>query len=272
MKKPVPSILLLCIFIAGCQTIKRTREGLRDSLASYYLIQSYSISATRNKTFVKASVYQSQLRENAKPKFVSKVEFNNLEMNRGLIKYESPENPSCGDTENENKSSQIDNPVLVQVPKVNPTPEPTPQESDFYIVLDSFNELNKITITNQQGKTESYLIRLELLRLKNPEAIKISRAKDNIIQLQGKGSGKKEHLNYFVSQENGKFLDEKILQFNPNDNTIKIPATLLKTFRKGLATFHLYSYYYSEIKTPGLSAGNNFTISYTDEICVEIID
>jgi len=269
MKKLIPTILLLCLFTNSCGVLKRIREDIQSSFAPYYLVQDFTISASRNKTFVKATVYYSQLRENSRNKFVSKVEFNGIEMSKGLLIVEPENDFPCGEEKKEVDSSKVDKPRLTVIPLSKKTPEPAPKESDFFIVLDEFKAENTIAITDPEGKPAKFQLNADPITFDNPKTIKLSRTKDNIIQLRGKGSGKNENLSYFIRQDFGQALDEKELIFNPSDNTIKIPASSIKKLKKGKASFFLNSLI---IGTVSNLPGQMFSVSYNDDTCVEIID
>lgn len=272
MKKFIPFLLFFCLSTNSCSVLRQTKESLDSVFSPYFLIQNYSISASRKKTYVKATVYYSQLRENSKQKFPSKIEFNGIEMNKGLLKYEPDYASPCDETEKESDSNQIDNPEI-KILSVRPkTAEPTTKESDYFFVSDGYNKETTVTITNPNNKIETYQINFDPIEFETPDSVKISRSKDTLIKLKGKGSGKKEGLKFNLTQGNGISFDEKIMEFDQSSQTIKIPAKLLKQFKKGRATFSLYSYIYEPIKTPGLLTGNSFSLSFTDEICAEIID
>jgi hypothetical protein len=269
MKKFIPTILLLCLFTNSCNLLRRTKEAVASSFAPYYLVQDYSITASRHKTYVKASVYYSQLIENSKPKFVSKIEFNGIEMNKGLFKIEPNYSPPCGIPEQEKKLNQLDNPTLTITPIAVNTPEPTPKESDFFVVLDEYKTENIITVASRQNKIETYKIDVNPIAFANPDTIKLSRSKDNVIQLLGKGSDKKENLNYFIRQDEGESLDEEETIYNPTTNTIQIPANSVKKLKKGKASFYLTSFI---IGTVSKLSGQMYSVSFSDDICVEIVN
>jgi hypothetical protein len=266
VKKFIPIILLLCFFTNSCNILKEVQKALESKIASYYIFIDLTIIASRNKTRVEASILYTADRQGFAKKSPSKVEFNGLEMNKSLSKTESEYLPPCGEIPQEKTSSQINEPGLMpQVQRL--TPEPTPQEPDFFVVFDGYKTENVITVTDPENKTESYRIVVDPIIIENPESIKFSRSKDTIVQLKGKGSGKIEDLAYFISQDVGKFIDQKDALFNPNDNTIRFPADLIKKLKAGKADFFLSNHIINSIKPQGI-----LSFTFHDDLCVQIIN
>ena len=192
-------------------------------------------------------------------------------MNKGLLKIEPDFTSPCPEKEDKNSSSQIVKPEIKLLPINEKTPEPTAKESDFYAEFDSYKIDNVVTITNLENKIETYKIKFDPLDFKHPESVKISRSKDNLVELKGEGSEKKDDSWFILTQGNGIYVDNKNTQFDSVTKTIKIPAKLLKKFQKGPATFIFNSYIYAPIKTPNIG-GNSFNMSFTNNICAEIIE
>ncbi|MBS1797324.1 MAG: hypothetical protein JSS81_26105 [Acidobacteria bacterium] len=257
MKKLFPLVLALCFLTESCQ--------VADSLlGKYYLFQTYFISASRRKTSVDATVYSERLGKFDDIRPVRSVTFNGVDMTNGKMPVEySDDFPPC-----EPPPPKSDYGLSVN-PKFSPTPDPLPESAYFFAAADGYQNNNAIVVTDQDGNRYPVRIDFEPVEPVDSAAIVISRSKSSVIKLKGRGSGKPEEVDFFISQSAGGRIDSSKADYRPADNSIVIPAEAARGLLKGKAAFELSSRMSGALDQSHIS---HFFITFHSRLCVDIVD
>lgn len=261
MKKYIPLIFCLILISNSCKVI--------DPYSSEsYIFQQYFVSASRQKTSVEATAYFQRLGNFKKTEPLSKIEFNGTELKKGVSKSESDDLITCDPL----KTNESENPgqgLVVLTPE--PTPTSDTEQYKYFAALNGYQNENNFLITDGSGKKYPFTIFFEPVEPVNPDAIILSRSKNSTIQLKGKGSGKQKDIKYYVTQGNGKFIDEESAPYDAAGNRINIASSLTRKLSKGKALFYLASENL-EMVDPNKSWTGFFTIMFVTEVCAEIVD
>ena len=261
MKKLIPIVICLMLFANNCSIYN-------EIVPPYYLAEQYFISATKDKTLVDATVFSERLGRFKNTKPVSKIQVNGTEMKKGVLNFEHDDSPNCENYEKEENDKLT---LALSDASPEPTPTSTVEQYKFFTRLNGYQQRTQIIITDKNNQTHISTIEFVPIEPLNSEKIIISRSKDTIIKLKGKGSGKKDDVSYLVSQGNGNFLDEKIIPYNSDNNQLTFPSSATKKLSKGKATFILNSIY-SGFLDPAKSWTGYFSVSFRTEVCAEIVD
>lgn len=258
MKMKVITFGILAFLIIGGSVLAYRFASKDLNNPKPILIQKYEIRAAKDFTQISGTVKFRDF-ANSQDVYPQKIEFNNQPVQNNSPREFRETGGGCSDNNNFPKGEGIT------------AARSQSDRSVFSLVQNGYRKDNIITVYDENGNPQSFTISFEPIEFTQPISIALSRSKDNIVKLKGKGNSEKDMLGFVVNQ-NGNSVDEKLFRFDKKNNLLIVPAKSLSKLNNGTADFSIINGNGGLIETPGQISGNSYSLVYTDVACVEIID
>lgn len=247
---------VLALVIVGCLSAQYFLKN-SDNRKSF-LIQKYEIRAAKDFTQISGMVKFRDF-TNSQDIYPQKVEFNNQPMQNNSPDEFRETSGGCSETNNFPKGQGITNSTLQADKFV------------FSLVQDGYRKDNVLTVYDENGNPQSFTISFEPIEFIEPTSITLSRSKDNVVKLKGKGNSEEKMLSFIINQ-NGNSVNENLFRYDKENNSLTVPAKSLSKLKNGMADFTIINGDGRLIETPGQISGNSYSLVYTDIACAKITD